>query len=68
MNAIIRLMCLPFNFVSLKPTAKVGLPPIEVTRYSKSSLDKGAVFPAKLSSTRYRQRTLIKGGLEIHVR
>ena len=65
MSTIIDLICFPFDFVSLKLTAKVGLLPTEVSRNSKFLLERGAVFTAKLPSTRYRQRPLVRGALEI---
>ena len=39
--------------------------PMEVSRISKVLLDRGAVFQTKLTSTRYRQKPLVIGGLEI---
>ena len=62
MGAIIHLICLPFNFVSSKLTTKVGLSPMEVSRNSKVSLERGAVFPARLSSN---QRPLVRVELVI---
>lgn len=66
MSTIIQFICLPFDFVGLKLATKMGLSPMKVfKRNSRFTLDRGAVFPAKLSSTRYCQRHLVRGGVEI---
>ena len=53
------------HFCQLETNNKSGLSSTEVLRYSKFSLGRGAVFTAKLPSTRYRQRVLVRGGLEV---
>ena len=44
----------------------VGHLPLELSRFKKCLLDRGAVVIAKLSSIRYRRSVLVQRGLKIH--
>ena len=52
----------PFNMFAIQ---FCQLSTMEVSRNSKFSLKRGAVFPAVSSTRRYHQRPLVRGGLEI---
>ena len=43
----------------------VGHLPLEISRFTKFLLDRGATITATLSSTHYRRVPLVQGGLEI---
>ena len=46
----------------------VGHLPREISRASKSLLDRGAQISATLTSADYRRSPLVQGGLEMHVK
>ena len=43
----------------------MGHLPLEISRFTKFLLDRGATITATLSSTNYRRSPLVQGGLEI---
>ena len=49
----------------LETNKRVGHLPMEISKLSKFLIDSGAIFQARLTSTHYRRRPVVRGRLEI---